>query len=180
MYELNNCFYFIRYDYFDELLWLKNVIFKVRKDSLHSCHHNLDIVSKAVYTYCIDYVLNIEVRQYNIKINLAIATCHFILEVISRVIRGSEVKSSFRKDKPTSFIVMRACTLHGYAADSVSWVGFRKDICFVEWSVHSRHALRCGTAGLIDSLIGLEIGSRKEEGKVCLGELPKSESLRWA
>ena len=38
--------------------------------------------------------------------------------VIGRVILGPEAKSACGKDKPTSFVVVRACTLHGYAADS--------------------------------------------------------------
>ena len=43
------------YDYFDKLLLLENVvIFKTRQDS---GHYNLDIVSKTVYKYCINYCL---------------------------------------------------------------------------------------------------------------------------
>ena len=38
--------------------------------------------------------------------------------VIGRVTHGPEVKSACEKDKPTSFDVVRACALHGYAADS--------------------------------------------------------------
>ena len=59
MCELNNCFYLIisYYDYFDKLLRLENVQLFSRQDSLHSCHHNLDIVSKTVCKYCIDYCL---------------------------------------------------------------------------------------------------------------------------
>ena len=58
MCELNTCFYITSYyDYFDKLLRLEIVIFKTRQDSLHSCHDNLDIVSKTVYKYCIDYCL---------------------------------------------------------------------------------------------------------------------------
>ena len=49
MCELNNCFYLISYyDYFDNLLRLENVKLFSRQDSLHSCHHKIDIVSKAV------------------------------------------------------------------------------------------------------------------------------------
>ena len=45
---LNNCFYLISYyDYFDKLR-LENIKLLSRQDSLHSCHHNLDIVSTTV------------------------------------------------------------------------------------------------------------------------------------
>ena len=49
------------------------VIFKTRQDSWYSCHHNLDIVSKMYGKIVSIIVLNIETRQCNIKINLAIS-----------------------------------------------------------------------------------------------------------
>ena len=51
MCELNNCFYLISYyDYFDKLLRLENVvIIKTIQEYWHSCHHNLEIISKTVY-----------------------------------------------------------------------------------------------------------------------------------
>ena len=66
---------FLSYDYFDKLLRLENiVVFKIRRDSLHSWDHNLDIVSKTVYKYCIDYCLVYWGKTiYNIKINLAVS-----------------------------------------------------------------------------------------------------------
>ena len=70
----------IYYDYFNKLLRLENikVIFKTRQDSLHSCHHNLDIVSKLYRNIVSINVFNIEAIQYNIKINLAISCSHII------------------------------------------------------------------------------------------------------
>ena len=57
-----SCFYLIRYyDYFDKVLRLQNVvIFKTRQDFVHSCHLNLDVVSKKVYRNIVSiiYTLN--------------------------------------------------------------------------------------------------------------------------
>ena len=57
LYFFNNWRLHLRYyDYFDKFLRLQNLkLFSRRQDSLHSSHNNLDIVSKTVYKYCIDY-----------------------------------------------------------------------------------------------------------------------------
>ena len=47
----------------------------------------------------------------------------------SWIIYGPEVKSAFGKDTSTSYVVVRACALHGYATDLVSWEGY-----YVFWS----------------------------------------------
>ena len=93
MCKLNNFFYLISYDdYFDKLLRFihsDNVKLFSRQDN--SCHHNLDIVYRKLYrNIVLIIVLNIEARQYNIKISLAIScspirndkVCILFLEII--------------------------------------------------------------------------------------------------
>ena len=76
---------------------------------------------------------------------------------------GPSRKCAFCEDKPTGFLVVRACALHVYAADLATWVGVRKHIMFfgVISPFATRLALCNGGAYLLPK--GLEFGRRKRK-----------------
>ena len=85
MCELNNCFYLISYhDYFNKLLQLENVKLFLKQDKI------LDILVTAIFilyrklyiNIVLIIVLNIDVRQYNIKINLAISSSPSLFSIL--------------------------------------------------------------------------------------------------
>ena len=63
----------LNYDYFDKLLWLKNVkLFRRQEKILYILDTTILILYRKPYTNIVSIiVLNIEARQYNININLA-------------------------------------------------------------------------------------------------------------
>ena len=77
MWELNNCFYLIisYYDYFDKLLRLENVqLFSRQGKILYILVTTILILYPKLYINIVSIIVfNIEARQYNIKIDLAIS-----------------------------------------------------------------------------------------------------------
>ena len=51
--------------------------------------------------------------------------------VQSRILWCPEASLASGKGNPTSVVVVRACALHGYAAESASWVGVEEDILLI-------------------------------------------------
>ena len=77
--------YYDYYDYFDKLLRLENVkLFSRQSKVLYLLVTTILILHRKLYRNIVSIiVLNIETRQYNIKINLAYRTALEIKEIFS-------------------------------------------------------------------------------------------------